>query len=1063
MYLILIPLLIFSISLFSKNINKTVNFSSQQNKSIDLSFKINDNNFRELGVIEIIDENSSPANISYLEYDEVLAKSYNLKITKLPNNGQIEFFNSSMTSEKWSSFFQTVHFIAPKLTSSLADTLILQVPKMYKHNRQVSWHSGKLICEAKGMRIPTKLEFQKVAIPDGEYWTNQESDNSAYFFRPPNYTLETSKINVKILYCIGDEFTIQKKHIPEVYTHNDQQERWNYGKKICKDKGMKLPTIDELKSIPNLNGEYLTSEEINSTWTYMFRIPENWSQEMQKHNYKKLVCVRKMNLQSQSFKVIFTIKKVKDFIDKDLKIGALPTKPETFESLQTTFKKWKHSEVTKTAYKGNNKAVLTVVNSAKINKGIGKGFFVKTYKNTPFLAFHVSTGLGVNRGQILWRESGSIADKIIFEFEKPLTDVIVGFTGLGSRFIHSAKAVYEFYYKGKLVRSRGKLDRSQDFDGDGFVATNITTTNVPIDKMIFTIEIDGKNKNNANYSLRYIVGDYLDSEIITAVYNIFISSNAQDEDDELEDDNLTLADSKSYSFNIMDINKPRNIMTKISGQSFQLDLYSYEKNSSNLQDLNGTVKLRFINSDIPNQTVIFNNESKKVISVQAVGSSKNIGVEIIYNNNSSFSEDNFSIRPAGFEINTSENVISGNNFLFKVTAVDSQNHTITNYNEKIDIKYQEKKSQCLTGSLNIADIQFSNGNFSQNLNYSEIGEVNFLLKEKTGQEFAKIDKNDGSGNTRFIPTSSTDITFKYADIKVNSELADFESDYTYISNNLNVSSAKLDNQIIIYNSRNSIVKNYSKNCYSEDYSLVTYFDINTTNTDLILLSDDNSQLVQSPLYILDEVSKDSFYLGTFTKTSRINFKRITNKPLNPIYLKLSDNNLSQIAHFYFARFKIDNYVTSDTSVNIDYYHLIYSSIKPANNIVFGDVVKDSIYQNDIWYKHNNINASRYNISLETQLLNIQDKNISLINFDDSAYMEYNVKVQAPKYILYSSCCDYNMTETFFTIEFIKDSIQDIEDNIDNSVNNDNAQNISDMNSTIRKPDNRINFNYRTTW
>jgi len=1146
-------LFIFSTTLFSQNINKLVIFSSEQNKQVDLTFKVLDNNIRELGAIEIINGNSSPAHISYLKYDKLLAQSLGLKVTKFPNNGQIEFYSNSMTSTKWTSFFKTVKFLAPKLKTSSVDTLILKIPRMYKHNRQVSWDNGKSICISKGMRIPTKLEFQKVSMPHGEYWTNRESGNNAYFFRPPNWTQTMQKRNSKSLYCIGDAFDIRTEHIPEIYRHNNKQEQWDYGKKICNDKGMKLPTINELKAIPNLaHGEYWTNEEIDNNWAYMFR-PPSWSQRMQKQNYKKLLCVRKIGQEiSEKFKIIFTVKKVSKLIDKDFRIGAIPTIPETLNSLKTTFKKWTHSQITKKAFKGKVKSKFTIVNYPKIYKGIGKGFFVKQNPNTPFLSFHISTGLGVNGGQILWRKNntlrkGGIQDKVVIKFNKPIVDIVIGFTGLGIRFIDSAKAVYELYYKGKLVRSRGKLDRSADFDGDGFVATNITTTNMPVDKMIFTIEIEGADKSSANYSIRYIVGNYLDSDIITKIYNIVIQGNSSN-GVTTSDTNISTTPKKLkyYSFKIMDFGQSKNIMTKVSGENFKLDLYSYKKdlnqtsssqmntspfykhtqqirwndakalcenkgmklptkvelqnlhishgeywtnreagnsaymfrppnwtqtmqkqngknlycvsnsNSSSkqeLQDLNGTVKLKFLNSNIPDKTVTFYNENKKVILLKAIGSSKNIGIKIMYKNDLSFSEDNFSVRPANFEINSSNSEISGNDFLFKVKAVDSTNSIIQNYNETIDIKYKEKKSQCLTGILNIQDIKFRNGIFNQNINYSEIGDLNLLVKEKINQEFAKIDRNDGSGENRFIPTLSKDILFKYADIVVNSELTDFENNYTYISNNLNLSSAKLDNQIIAYNSKDSVVQNYSKNCYSENYSLVTYFDINTTNTNLQFLYDNKNKLVNSNLYIYDEVLKDNFYLGVFTKTSNLNFKRATNKPLNPIYLKLSDNNSSNIVHFYFARLKVDNYITRNPLVNIDYNYLIYSSTKPLDNTVFGDSLKDNIYQNDLWYQHKNVNSSEYNVSLKSSKVNIRNNEVSLKNYTNSDYKEYSVKVKAPQYLLYSSCCDYNMSETSITVEFKQD--------INSTINIEN--NNTNFNNNSIKIDNRINFNYRTSW
>jgi protocatechuate 3,4-dioxygenase beta subunit len=219
----------------------------------------------------------------------------------------------------------------------------------------------------------------------------------------------------------------------------------------------------------------------------------------------------------KTYAISFSVKNNDSSINEGFQLGNIKANPETSESLTASLSQWIANGISVKGYTKGIEKSLTVVTTQNV---------LHDYTSSTGLPYHVSTGLGVTDGQIEWHKDSSLpaggyADKIIVKFDTPVTNVEVGFTGLGGRFIDSAKAVYEFYYQGQLVRTKGRLDRSADFDGDGYLATNVTSSDLLIDEMVFTIEIDGSDKSTANYSVRYIKGNqYTDRTVFTKVYQV---------------------------------------------------------------------------------------------------------------------------------------------------------------------------------------------------------------------------------------------------------------------------------------------------------------------------------------------------------------------------------------------------------------------------------------------------------------------------------------------------------------------------------------------------------------
>lgn len=366
---------------------------------------------------------------------------------------------------------------------------------------EYKYAQAKEACSDLGMTLATVPEIREVQAKtndSGEYWTSE-----GYVYRMSNQEYidyGQSKENYKGGYCYKPAPVQEQITITDV----DTLIRVDAGTSEIIDKNFSMACSSvkhDIGSIEITNAdsspgdtsyiEYnstlvtslgLTVQDFVSNGQIIFTkvgglTSSNWESFFKTMKFKTSV----QDL-SKTKKVTFTLKnspKVETV--QNLQLGAVSTNPETSSSLTTTLAKWTNSDVNITAYDGANQTIAST-------------YFVTTTTKTQ-LADHVSTGLGVNGksgddGQIDWIMDSNLpakgyAEKIVMKFAKPLTDITVGFSGLGSRFTAAggAKAVYEFYYKDVLVRSRGKLDREADFDGDGYVATNKTTTNLIVDKM----------------------------------------------------------------------------------------------------------------------------------------------------------------------------------------------------------------------------------------------------------------------------------------------------------------------------------------------------------------------------------------------------------------------------------------------------------------------------------------------------------------------------------------------------------------------------------------------------
>jgi hypothetical protein len=654
----------------------------------------------------------------------------------------------------------------------------------YRHPSDLEWSEAKSLCESKGMKLPNYEEMKIISKNggiSGEYWTETEQNsNNAYIYRidssgkwVKDWYQTMQKVNGKKTYCYKDtsvaEIPVEIPATPEepnpndiLATDVDTIVEVNAGTTEIIDSEF-ISTISDKTSLKDLGIVEITNSDASPGDISYLQYDDVLAKSLNlkvtpfgsngqiifqgslkisewEKLFKTVKFASKTEDLTKNFKVTFTLKN--SLGKKDIELGAIPENPETTESLKSTLAKWENQYVSKIGYYGDLEKPLNIVTTNKAS----------------VLSNHVSTGLGVeglkgDKGQIDWiadskQEIGGIPEKIIINFSKPITDITVGFSGLGGRFIDSAKAVYEFYYKGVLVRSRGKLDRSEDFDGDGYIATNLTTTNLIVDKMIFAIEIEGDNLSNANYSVRYITANLFDnsgeSGNFTKTYIVKV----------IEKKYIHFGD-------IFELNG--KISTKVVKKSFPISLIVAKIDGTETKitkDYNLSVVNEFGEIIENFGEIEFINLSRfvKELNVSTIGENFRFKA---WNNREKFFSDKFSVRPKKFILGTKNSELKvGEDFNLSISVLDGKGEILSLYSGKLnDTHFQ------ISGIDNISgfpkEINISKGTITiENLKIEEEGDLNISISEAVGNEFAKIDENDTSLENRLIENDFLEISVK---------------------------------------------------------------------------------------------------------------------------------------------------------------------------------------------------------------------------------------------------------------------------------------------------------------
>ncbi len=280
-----------------------------------------------------------------------------------------------------------------------------------------------------------------------------------------------------------------------------------------------------------------------------------------------------------------------------------------------------------------------------------------------------------------------------------------------------------------------------------------------------------------------------------------------------------------------------NITTQIVNQNFEFTVKAYDFTRNRyVEDMNIT------KVEITDATGVVSTWSGAVqtdltgsatLSVSVDRAVKVAGVTLYgdYNGTTYDNEatDNFAVRPDKFTFTLPAKVKAGESFVPSLKAVDVAGVSVEAYNEAIttsfDINYSEKLPQCENnmGSIDLSTLQFTDGVIPQDINYPEVGELDFNISEIAGSEFALVDENDTVDTDRFITAanaSTVQFIAGYFDIESWS-LTNGAPDFTYYANSTDIAemSAELNATIKAYNLSGDLLKNYDELCYAKTTNL----------------------------------------------------------------------------------------------------------------------------------------------------------------------------------------------------------------------------------------------------
>ena len=443
-------------------------------------------------------------------------------------------------------------------------------------------------------------------------------------------------------------------------------------------------------------------------------------------------------------------------------------------------------------------------------------------------------------------------------------------------------------------------------------------------------------------------------------------------------------------------NDDKNISTKVIGSGFDLNITSKT-------DFNGTICVQ-IKSDLDESDwtkVDFNNT--KIVSISdsnVTFISKDADIFLRYKENEDLncsdanesnvtSQTNFAIRPKEFFINLSTTTIkAGEDFnLSFVAGFDSSNPS-KDYNEtnedsngSFSVLIAEQKAGCLEGFFNpdiTQDVNFSDGQKDfNNVTYEEIGVVDINISEdiNCSKRYASVDCDDNkttdwelSITPKHISLNILPYSFDVDVISANSHNGTF----TYLANEKNITSAKLDINITAQSKNGSTTKNYNRSCYAQNLDInLSYKNIDETDLgDFIYyhknddtLTDDTNVTKNSDVKFL--LNKEYFRDVNDENGSAIfevfyNFARDYTKPINPFDINISSINVSD------NNDTKGSYVDNKIDATFCFGRILSKDIKTnkqadINKTIFIEVFdkKETKYTKDMaqvslhWYKHKN--------------------------------------------------------------------------------------------------------------
>ncbi len=417
----------------------------------------------------------------------------------------------------------------------------------------------------------------------------------------------------------------------------------------------------------------------------------------------------------------------------------------------------------------------------------------------------------------------------------------------------------------------------------------------------------------------------------------------------------------------------RNISTKIVKQDFNLTIASLDANNTNYQEFNGTVCANIQNSV---STLIFNDQNSSTATFRINKAIKNTRVKLSWKkdfigtcplsneDNSTLSTDNFAIRPERFHIDTNTtSPKAGVNFHIDVNASSYNGENSLDYNETNNTSFvfdiNDSNATCVKGILKglPTPFRFSNGSISFDANYSDVGDVNFSIKEvkKCTDRFAGVDCKDknvsGYWNTDAnlsIPAYSKTVILKPYRFVI--------TDYSFTRNNpdsnwrymgdVNDANITVSFKVEAQNANGGITHKFDKKCYAHNVGVKIGGVATSTDANISYLQKVNNTIIYahdrnlSDFNLSTTINDQNFTDGNSSVVMyALNVYKKYNKPINPLDINITDINTTNSqdainkglipdnngSSFYYGRVLSKNITTNQQKVTNSLALEVYDS------------------------------------------------------------------------------------------------------------------------------------------
>ena len=479
---------------------------------------------------------------------------------------------------------------------------------------------------------------------------------------------------------------------------------------------------------------------------------------------------------------------------------------------------------------------------------------------------------------------------------------------------HHISAVYDG--NSMKIFIDGELDNSLDVSG----VVNIGDLNSRIGK-----EYDNDDTNDYSFNgyideLKIFNGAVSDDQILQIYSN---EKSGKSYDGELRECPVC------YLFDAWDTwrdKDDRNISTKVVNRPFDITIASLSKDGESFQEFNGTVCVELVrgdDSDI-NYTSWYkmeefeDGESKsdwrdikvdravkevkvKIVCAKDINVSCPISEENV--SDSAISSDEFAIRPDRFEIDTTAEIYSGEEFNITYSALDGENSYAKDYNETRNSSFEIDVSPVIEGCIdeNLSDDSWSFGNgkyIDENEKIIDVGEMNITIREVNGSEFAICDQNDTNDSDRLIEERSVIINVKPYELKILSAKltpSTGNDEWVYMAKEDDLSNMNVEANVTIraLSKDGNPINDFNITCYKGVNRVQFFYIEDNRDENISYLFDGNlSYSDPSESNVTLQFNAEGFEGGSGEKSYIFGVDRSFSNPQNPLELELKEVNIT---------------------------------------------------------------------------------------------------------------------------------------------------------------------------